>query len=115
MDPLCGRPEHNFLSIFCELCYSVASIPRLQQTMYETSPIHFLILADDIAQAMAYARVKKFKDSEWLWIISTSTLLAFPEAKILCIKDELCRDDVQRICDTAFGQNRLVHFEGEEE
>lgn len=83
--------------------------------MYETSGVRYLILADDIGQALAYSQVKKIPIEEWVWVISKTTLLKFPEAKILCIGCELLRDDMQAISELVAQQRRLVYYEGDDD
>lgn len=106
---ICGRSDHQLL--FCPFCYHTINFNRSQPTLRETSPVQYLILADNINQAFEFAQRNNLEPTVWLWIVTRSTLALRPEARIVCVREELYREDLLLICQEAFDTGREIEYE----
>lgn len=106
---LCGRPDHEML--FCPYCYHVTGFNRLHQPLTETSPVSVLIIADSFVQAHGYAQRWNMADDQWLWVMSAETLKLRPDAKIVCVREELYREDLMAIAAAASALGKEIHYE----
>lgn len=100
------------MSWFIEEYYnSILNLVRFQSKYEEGTRVKVLIVADTLAQAEHYARVRGLDLGSWKFVEGLSVLDEYPKAEVVCIKTELYREDVDRIHDYMFEKGRCMNYE----